>query len=447
MKFQLLAAAAALALSAPLSAQTPAAAPAAPEAVTVIHAGTLLAVPSRPARSNASIVVRGRRIAEVRDGFIDMPGARVVDLRDSTVLPGLIDSHVHLSGLKDRLQRRLEANQRDYEDEAYTALLNGRDTLLAGFTTVRDLGADGPTITSLRDAINAGQFAGPTILAAARGVSVTGGHGDVNGFNRELDALYSARATNTCNGADDCRRAVRDQIGLGAEVIKIAATGGVLSNVAGGLNQQMLPDEMAAIVETAKSFGRRVAAHAHGVDGVNAALRAGVNSIEHGTFTNDETFRLYKQTGAYFVPTMMAPAAALADGARGALTAAQYEKTKEAAGNIQRTMQRAVRENVNIAFGTDSGVSRHGDNAQEFGLMVDAGMTPMAAIRAATVNAATLLGREDRIGTIEPGKDADIVAVDGDPLQNIRILENVQFVMRHGRVHKLGGERQLTEVD
>jgi imidazolonepropionase-like amidohydrolase len=172
-----------------------------------------------------------------------------------------------------------------------------------------------------------------------------------------------------------------------------------------------------------------------------------VNSIEHGTFTNDETFRLYKQTGAYFVPTMMAPTAALADGARGALTQAQYDKAKEAAGNVRRSMARALRENVNIAFGTDSGVSRHGENAQEFGLMVEAGMTPMAAIRAATVNAATLLDRADRIGSIEPGKDADIVAVEGDPLQNIRLLENVQFVMRHGRVHKLGGARQLSEVD
>jgi imidazolonepropionase-like amidohydrolase len=200
-------------------------------------------------------------------------------------------------------------------------------------------------------------------------------------------------------------------------------------------------------VETARMFGRRVAVHAHGVDGVNAALRAGANSIEHGTFSNDETFRLYRQTGAYYVPTLLAPAAALADGARGALTPEQYDKAREAAGNASRTLARAVRENVNIAFGTDSGVSRHGDNAQEFALMVQAGMTPAQAIRAATVNAATLLGRQDRIGTIEAGKDADIIAVAGDPLQDVRLLENVQFVMRHGRVHKLGGERQLTEVD
>ena len=444
----LTAVAAAALLSLPAAAQPQAAPLARQERTTVIHAGTLLAVPGQPPRRNASIIVRGNRIAEVRDGFVDVPGARVVDLRTSTVMPGFIDMHVHMRGLDDRLQARLQAAQRDYEDEAYTAQVNARKTLLAGFTTVRDLGNNPRLIFSLRDAINSGMFAGPTIVAAGQGISVTGGHGDPrNGLNRDLFHIESERVINTCNGPADCRRAVRDQIGLGAEVIKIAATGGVLSNVAGGLNQQMLPDEMAAIVETAKTFGRRVAAHAHGVDGINAALKAGVNSIEHGTFTNDETFRLYRQTGAYFVPTMMAPVAAVADGERGALTPAQFEKAKEAAGNVQRSMARAVRENVNIAFGTDSGVSRHGDNAQEFALMVGAGMTPMAAIKAATVNAATLLGRPERIGTIEPGKDADIVAVEGDPLQNIRLLENVQFVMRHGRVHKLGGERQLTEVD
>jgi imidazolonepropionase-like amidohydrolase len=201
------------------------------------------------------------------------------------------------------------------------------------------------------------------------------------------------------------------------------------------------------VVQTARTFGRKVAAHAHGVDGVNGALRAGVDSIEHGTFTNDETFRLYRQTGAYYVPTLLAPAAALADGQRGALTPAQFQKAREAAGNAEKSFARAIREGVKIAFGTDSGVSPHGRNAEEFALMVRNGMTPAAAIRSATVDAATLLGRADSIGTIEPGKDADIIAVSGDPADNVRLLENVGFVMKHGRVHKLGGERQLTEVD
>ena len=444
-----LAAACAFALASPVtaSAQGPAEPAAQPEPVTVVHAGTLLAVPGEAPPREASIVVRGGRIAEIRDGYVDVPGARVVDLRNSYVLPGLIDMHVHLEGLDDRLQARLQAPFRDYEDEAYTALLNARRTLLAGFTTVRDLGADPRTIMSLRDAINADQFAGPTIVAAGSMISVSGGHGDVNGLNRDLTGIYEPQTINTCNGPDDCRRAVREQISRGAEVIKFAATGGVLSNVPGGLSQQMMADEMRAVVETAHTFGRRVAAHAHGVDGINAALEAGVNSIEHGTFTDDRTFDLYRRTGAYYVPTLLAPAAALAVGKRGALTPAQMEKAREAAGNAERSFARALRERVNIAFGTDTGVSRHGDNAQEFALMVRNGMSPAAAIRSATVGAATLLGREDRIGTIEPGKEADIIAVVGDPTENVRLLENVSFVMRRGRVHKLGGERQLTEVD
>jgi imidazolonepropionase-like amidohydrolase len=446
MKFQYLAACAALAVAAPTVAQPAASVPAEP--VRVIHAGTLIAEPGRGPLRNASVVVRGRQIAEVRPGFVDVPGAQVIDLRNSTVMPGFVDLHVHMRGLDDRIQARLQQNQRDYEDEAYTAQVNARRTLLAGFTTVRDLGNNPRLIFSLRDAINQGMFAGPTIVAAGQGISVTGGHGDPrNGLNRDLYHVEAERVINTCNGPEDCRRAVRDQIGLGAEVIKIAATGGVLSNVAGGLNQQMMDDEIRAVVQTARTFGRKVAAHAHGVDGINAALRAGVDSIEHGTFTNDETFRLYRQTGAYYVPTLLAPAAAVADGQRGALTPAQYEKARQAAGNAEQSFARAIRSGVKIAFGTDSGVSKHGDNAQEFALMVKNGMAPMEAIKSATVNAADLLGKSASIGTIAPGKDADIIAVDGDPLTNIRELESVDFVMKHGRVHKLGGQRQLSEVD
>ncbi len=441
MKLRLVAACTALALATPVLAQ-----PA--ERVTVIHAGTLIAQPGQAPLRNATVVVRGRQIAEVRQGFADVPGAQVVDLRNATVMPGLIDMHVHMRGLDDRMQARLQQNVRDYEDEAYTAQINARKTLLAGFTTVRDLGNNPRLIFSLRDAINQGMFAGPTIVAAGNGISVTGGHGDPrNGLNRDLFHIEAERMINTCNGADDCRRAVREQIGLGAEVIKIAATGGVLSNVAGGLNQQMMDDEMRAIVLTARTFGRKVAAHAHGVDGINAALRAGVDSIEHGTFTNDDTFKLYRQTGAYYVPTLLAPAAALADGQRGALTPAQFEKARQAAGNAEISFARAIRSGVKVAFGTDTGVSKHGDNGQEFALMVKAGMSPAEAIKSATVNAADLLGKSSTIGTIEPGKDADIIAVDGDALANIRLLENVGFVMKHGRVHKLGGTRVLSEVD
>ncbi len=431
----------ALAATAPLAAQVPA------EPLTVIHAGTLHAEPGKAPRRNASIVIRGRTITEVRDGFVDVPGARVLDLRAATVLPGLIDSHVHLRGLDDRLRARLEENQRDTEDNAYTALSNARKTLLAGFTTVRDLGGDPRLILSLRDAINAGEVAGPTILGAGRSISVSGGHGDArNGVNRDLASTIPLGG-NTCNGADDCRRAVREQVGAGADVIKFAATGGVLSNVPGGLNQQMMDDEMRAVVDTARMFGRKIAAHAHGAGGVNAALKAGVDSIEHGTFTNEESFRLYKQTGAYYVPTLLAPAAALADGVRGALTPAQYEKARAAAGNAEKSFAEAIRRGVKIAFGTDTGVSPHGRNADEFALMVKNGMSPGAAIRSATVDAAELLGLSARIGTIAVGKDADIIAVEGDPTANVRLLERVGFVMKSGRVHKLGGERQLTSAD
>lgn len=417
------------------------------EAVTVIHAGTIHAEPGKAPRRNVSVIVRGRTIAEVRDGFVDLPGARVIDLRTATVLPGLIDSHVHLRGLDDRLQARLQESVLDNEDNAYIAMLNARKTLLAGFTTVRDLGGEPRQILSLRDAINAGNFAGPTIIAAGAGISGSGGHSDPrNGRNRDA-TLAVANPRNVCNGADDCRRAVREQIGFGADVIKIAATGGVLSNVPGGLNQQMMDDEMRAVVATARTFDRKVAAHAHGVEGVNSALRAGVASIEHGTFTNDESFRLYKQSGAYYVPTLMAPAAAYADGVRGVLTTAQFDKAKAAAGNAEKSFAEAYRRGVKIAFGTDTGVSPHGRNAEEFALMVKNGMPAAIAIRSATVDAAELLGLSAKVGTIVPGKDADIIAVDGDPTQNVRLLENVGFVMKHGRVHKHGGARQLTSVD
>ncbi len=435
----------ALAIASAATAQAPdAAAPV--EALTVIHAGTLIAEPGETPLRNASVIVRGRRIEAVRPGFAEVPGARIIDLRVATVLPGLIDSHVHMRGLDDRLQARLQAPTRDYEDEAYTALINARKTLLAGFTTVRDLGNEPRLITTLRDAIEAGQLAGPTIVAAGRGISGSGGHADArNGLNRQGAA--AAIVNNLCDGPEDCRRAVREQIGAGADVIKITATGGVLSNVAGGLNKQMMDDEMRAVVETAAMFDRKVAAHAHGVDGINAALRAGVHSIEHGTFTDDETFALYRRTGAYYVPTLLAPAAALADGRRGALTPAQMDKTLAAVGNAELSFARAIREGVKIAFGTDSGVSPHGRNAEEFALMIKNGMAPAAAIRSATVDAAELLGLSNRIGTIEAGKDADIIAVAGDPTQDVRLLENVGFVMKHGRVHKLNGERQLTSAD
>ncbi|CAN5297775.1 amidohydrolase family protein [soil metagenome] len=420
--------------------------PSAPPAkqVTVIHAGELLDRPGQKPRGNSTILIEDGKITDVGDGFAPPPpAARVVDLRDQFVLPGLIDMHVHLYSEGDPLKGRLEGPRRDYEDSVLIAARHARITLEAGFTTVRDLGGVARGVATLRDFVNSGDLPGPTIVPAGRMISVASGHGDANNLNRQLTRAARDEMDNICNGADSCREAVRNQILQGAEVIKFAATGGVGSDVAGGLARQMFEDEMQAIVETARTFGRKTTAHAHGKDGIDAALRAGVDSIDHGSFIDDETIALFKERGAYLVPTMMAPIAALEQARRGDRPPASLVKAEEAAAAMIESHKRAYRAGVKVAFGTDSGVSKHGLNAQEFKLMVDAGMTPAAAIQAATVNAAELLGRSASLGTIERGKDADIIAVKGNPLDDVTRLENVGFVMRRGVVHKLGGQRQV----
>lgn len=434
-----------------LTAQEPSRAPAAApnpapaSIVTYIHAGHLIAVPGQPVRGASTVIVRDGRIAEIRDGFAEPDGgARVVDLRDHYVLPGLIDMHVHLLGIGgDPTRARLEALTRDEQDDLLTGIVNARVTLQAGFTTVRDLGGDARSIRALRDAIERGDVAGPGIVNAGRMISVTGGHGDAtNGVRMEFADAIRPHEISICDGPDDCRRAVRQQVALGAQVIKFAATGGVLSNVSGGLGRAMTPEEMRAIVETAHALGRRVAAHAHAREGVEAALAAGVDTIDHGTFLTDETIRLFRARGAWLVPTMLAPATALEMARAGLFPPAVRPKAEEAAAAAIESHRRAIAGGVRIAFGTDTGVSRHGDNAREFALMVRAGMTPMAAIRAATVDAAEALGRRDRIGSIEPGRDADIIAVAADPVADVTVLERVRFVMRRGVVHRLGGRIQ-----
>ena len=412
--------------------------------VTYIQAGTLLDKPGQKPRGNSTIIVRDGRIAEVRDGFVDPePGARLIDLRTSFVLPGLIDMHVHLFLEGDPIKQRLEALGRDDGDEMIIGEQNALLDLEAGFTTVRDLGSDPRQIRALRDGIERGAVAGPTVINAGQMISVTGGHGDgTNGVAEPFAEAIFERQVNTCNGADDCRRAVRRQIGLGALTIKFAATGGVLSNVAGGLGQQMTLEEMKAVVETAHSFGRKVAVHAHAAEGVRAAVEAGADTIEHGTFLDDDTIALMKAKGTWLVPTMLAPQTALAAARAGKLPPATLPKAEAAAAAARDSHRRAIRAGVRIAFGTDTGVSRHGINAQEFALLVEAGMTPMAAIKSATIDAADALGMKDRIGSIEPGKWADIIAVQGDPLTDVTRLEHVEFVMRRGVVHKLGGRRQ-----
>ena len=412
---------------------------------TYIHAGKLLDRPGQPPRDTATVIIRDGKVVEVRDGFAaPEAGATLIDLKDRFVLPGLIDMHVHLWGIAgDPLKARLGALTRDRFDNMVEAQKNARADLLAGFTTVRDLGGDPRGIRALRDGIAAGEIEGPTIVNAGTMVSVTGGHGDGgNGLAETFADAVHAHQINVCDGPDDCRRAVRAQIGLGAQVIKFAATGGVLSNVAGGLGRQMTPEEMKAIIDTAHSFGRKVAAHSHAAEGTAAAIEAGVDTIDHGTFLDDATIKLFKAKGAYLVPTMLAPVAALAQARGGQLPPATIPKAEAAAAAMLASHTRAIAAGVKVAFGTDTGVSKHGDNAQEFALMVKAGMTPMAAIRAATVSAADLLGRSDQLGTIEPGKMADIIAVAGDPVADVTRLEKVDFVMHGGVTVKAGGQRQ-----
>jgi imidazolonepropionase-like amidohydrolase len=403
---------------------------------TYIHAGHLLDQPGQAPRGPSTVIVVGGKVAEVRDGLVPAPaGATVVELGNAFVLPGLTDMHVHFYSDGDPVKTRLEEATRDSEDAVLLAATHAKTTLLAGFTTVRDLGGEPRGIRALRDAIERGDLEGPTIVNAGQMLSVAGGHGDLGGYSREAyDAFHPKDYNNVCNGADDCRRAVREQIRLGAQVIKFAATGGVLSNVAGGLGQQMTAEEMKAIIDTAHGFGRKVAAHSHAQAGTMAAVQAGVDTIDHGTFLDEPTVKAMIAHGTWLVPTMMAPRAALEQARAGKLPPATAPKAEAAAAAAQASHRLAIRSGVKIAFGTDTGVSKHGDNAREFKLMVDAGMTPMAAIVAATTGAAEALGRSDSVGRIAPGMPADIIAVAGDPLADVTRLEHVSFVMRHGKV-------------
>ena len=406
---------------------------------TYIHAGALLDQPGKPPRGNSTIVVRDGKVAEIRDGFAQPEaGADAIDLKNKFVLPGLIDLHVHLLGIGgDPMRARLTALNTEPGDDILYGAGNARATLRAGFTTVRDLGGDPRGIRALRDAVDRGDVDGPTIVNAGAPISVTGGHGDpLNGLAEPFAHAVAATVENTCDGPADCTRATRRQIGLGAQVVKITATGGVLSNVSGGLGRAFTPEEMRAIVETAHGLGRKVAAHSHAADGTRAALIAGVDTIEHGSFLDDEAIALLKKTGAYLVPTELAPVAALAQARAGALPPATIPKAEAAAAAMQISHRKAYRAGVRFAFGTDTGVSKHGRNAEEFALLVQViGMTPAEAIRSATTVAADVLGRDD-LGTIAPGRTADIIAVTGSPLEDVKRLEAVDFVMHRGAIAK-----------
>lgn len=412
--------------------------------ITYIHAGAVLARVGQPPKANSTIIVRDGKVAEIRDGYATPePGAELVELKDKFVLPGLIDLHVHLLGIGgDPMRARLTALNTEPADELMYGAGNARATLRAGFTTVRDLGGDARAIRALRDAIDRGDVEGPTIVNAGMPISVTGGHGDpLNGIAEPYAHALAGTVENTCDGVDDCVRATRRQVGLGAQVIKITATGGVLSNVSGGLGRAFTPEEMKAIVDTAHGLGRKVAAHSHAAEGTRAALLAGVDTIEHGSFLDDEAIALFKRTGAYLVPTEMAPVAALAQARAGALPPATIPKAEAAAAAMQASHKKAYKAGVKFAFGTDSGVSKHGRNGEEFTLLVDTvGMSPPEALRSATLTAADVLGQATTIGSIEPGKNADIIAVDASPLGDVRVLEHVRFVMHNGAIARRPNE-------
>ncbi len=420
---------AALLLAVPALAETPA-------ATTVIHAGRLLDKPGTPPRGNATIVIAGGKIVSVSDGFTAPPaGVRVIDLRDRFVLPGLIDSHVHLVSDAGGVAGLVETVEDSPGTSAFRAEVNGMKTLRAGFTTVRNLGDDSGATLALRDAVAKGWVLGPRIVDAGKSISTTSGHMDATlGIAEPLHAGIGQE--NLCDGVDSCRRAVRLQIRRGVDVIKIATTGGVNSRIGVGFGQQIFPDEVKALVDTAHLYKKKIAVHAHGADGIKAALAAGADSIEHGTLLDAEGIRLFKAGGGWYVPTLSTVNGYLERLAAdpNAYPPAVLAKVRYRISITGQALEKAYPAGVKIAFGTDAGVSKHGRNADEFVLMVKHGMPPAAAIAAATTGAAELLGLQDEIGRIAPGMAADIVAVAGDPLADVTVLKTMAFVMKGGEV-------------
>jgi imidazolonepropionase-like amidohydrolase len=400
-----------------------------------IQAGTLIAEPGKPAAREQTIQIKDGRIAGVVAGYVGAGCKAVIDQKARTVLPGLIDSHVHITS-ETGPAGRLNAVTKRAADFAFDGAVFAGRTVRAGFTTVADLGGDPDAVFPLRDAIRDGKIVGPRIVAAGRAMTPSGGHGDVNGYRPEVVAAL--KGPNACNGADDCRRATREMIQEGADIVKVTATGGVLSNTAAGLAQQLSDDELKAIVDAAHSMGRKVVAHAHGVGGVNAALRAGVDGIEHGTFADAESMKLFKQTGASYVPTLLAGVTVkeTAEDPTSWMPKPVRQKAIEVGDRAIKTAGEARKAGVNVVFGTDTGVSKHGDNAREFELLAKAGFTPVESLRMATVGAAKHLGLENETGRIAPGLAADIIAVDDNPLTDISTLREVDFVMARGVVVK-----------
>jgi imidazolonepropionase-like amidohydrolase len=398
---------------------------------TVIHAGALVVDAESQPRGPSTITVTDGKIVSVADGFTAAPAQAVtVDLRDKTVVPGMVDLHVHLTGDPggDFWKGAVEPDEWD----VVVGAKNARLTALAGFTTVREAGSGPASAFSLRRGTAEGFIDGPRIVAAGPSLAIVGGHGDVSGFRPEVNELLDSGFT--CTGAVECAEKVRLASQNGADIIKITATGGVLSQQGRGLEAHFSSAEMKSIADTAHSLGLKVMAHAHGARGIEAAARAGIDSIEHGTYLDEAAARAMKDNGTVLVPTLMAFKGVTERLGQGVYTPVVEDKIRDVAETARVFMGKALRWGVPIAFGTDAGVFGHGRNAGEFALMVEQGMSHRDAFAAATTHAARVLGLENEIGRIAPGYSADLIAVEANPLDDTSTLENVDWVMVRGRV-------------
>ncbi len=417
------------ALFAFLSIAIAAAQPAAPAKTVVIHAGHLLDVRTGKTAANQTIVIQGDKIASIGTETQVPAGALVIDLPNATVLPGLIDAHTHITFNPKFDYSRLAIS---VPREALIGARNARVTLEAGFTTVRNVGASGFADVALRDAINAGDVPGPRMLVSGPALSITGGHCD----NNLLPFEYHAQNEGVADGVEAVQHKTREIIKYGADVIKICATGGVLSRGDNPQHSQYTLEEMKAIVTDAHRLGRKVAAHAHGAEGIRWASMAGVDSIEHGSYIDDAAIAEMKKNGTYLVPTLYLSDWFFANAEKMGTLPELIAKGKEVMPAARKNVAHAFAAGVKVGFGTDAAVYPHGLNAYEFAVMVKLGLSPLQAIQAATINDADLLGWSDKVGAIEPGKWADIIAVDGDPLADVTTLERVKFVMKGGEVVK-----------
>lgn len=403
----------------------------------LIYAGQLLAVPGESVTKNQTIVIENDVIKSIHKGFVTPKGlpenTEIIDLKNSFVMPGLIDMHVHM---QQELGPHADKEKLTYSntDYAMQSVEFARRTLHAGFTTVRDLGSKPEQIYALRKAIEKDWVEGPRVVAAGV-VAITGGHMDVNGLSPDLMDVSVSQTV--CDGADDCRRATRHAIKYGADLIKVASTGGVLSHTNTGTGQQMSDPELEEVVSAAHAMGRKVTSHAHAAAGINAALRAGVDSVEHGSYADEESIKLFKETGSYLVPTLLAGDTVVTLAKTSSfMPPAVKAKALRVGADMMKNFERSYKAGVNIAFGTDSGVSRHGNNAKEAVLMASAGMKTEDILKSATVNAAKLLSMETQLGTLAQGKYADIVAFDKSPFDDINTLLDARFVMKAGNVYK-----------